>query len=175
MTMKSRVFTDRERKRLRRWLDSEVEDDTTDRSIDRGDEAKRSEADGGSGAVLPGEKETPESGAVEGEAERETKIRVFITARRVRIDPEEKRTQYIARLERLIADLDRIIANPKTSAKNRLRAMDILIRAVTSCYGIVRDAEVEQLERETEEVKTESEGKEKDLGYDIEPEKGPPR
>jgi len=29
MTMKSRVFTDRERKRLRRWLDSEVEDDTT--------------------------------------------------------------------------------------------------------------------------------------------------
>jgi len=103
------------------------------------------------------------------------KIRVFITARRVRIDPEEKRTQYIARLERLIADLDRIIAKPKTSAKNRLRAMDILIRAVTSCYGIVRDAEVEQLERETEEVKTESEGKEKDLGYDIEPEKGPPR
>ena len=108
-------------------------------------------------------------------AEFQAKIRFRITARRVRIDPEEKRSQYIARLEQLIAQLDRIIANPKTSAKNRLRAMDILIRAITSCYGIVSDVEVEILEKETEEVKTEGEG-EKDLGYDIEPEEDePPR
>ena len=105
----------------------------------------------------------------------EAKIRVFITARRVRIDPEAKRAQYIARLEQLIQQLDRVIANPKTSAKNRLRAMDILIRAITSCYGIVSDVEVEILEKETEEVKTEGEG-EKDLGYEIEPEEDePPR
>jgi len=106
----------------------------------------------------------------------QAKIRVRITARRVRIDPEAKRAQYIARLEELIAQLDGIIANPKTSAKNRLRAMDILIRAITRCYGIVSDVEVEELEAQVEELKEgEEEQKEKDLGYDIEPEKGPTR
>ena len=95
------------------------------------------------------------------------KIRVVITARRVRIDPEERRLRYVRRLEELIAQLDQVIANPRTSQKLRLRAMDILIRAINSCYGIVSDIEVEALEDELEAAKEEDKGEARDLGYEI--------
>jgi len=152
--------------RRREWDDKEAV---------RPDQAEHDAPGEGCGANAGGEEGAEAKRKMGQAAEFQAKIRFRITARRVRIDPEEKRSQYIARLEQLIAQLDRIIANPKTSAKNRLRAMDILIRAITSCYGIVSDVEVEILEKETEEVKTEGEG-EKDLGYEIEPEEDePPR
>lgn len=101
------------------------------------------------------------------------KIRVKITARRIRIDPEERRSRYILRLEALIEELDGIIANSRVSRKLRLRAMEILIKAINTCYGIVSDVEVEALERELEEAKEEEEAAlqgegAKELGYEIE-------
>lgn len=69
--------------------------------------------------------------------------------------------------------LDKIIADPGGIEDIQVKAMALLIRCVDICYGIVRDVEVEQLEREYEKIKEENrrareDQGEKDLGYDIE-------
>lgn len=122
---------------------------------------------GGSGAQ--------DSGAHGGESEAAARLRVYITARRVRIDPERKRAQYLQRLERLISELDEVIADPKGVEEIQLKAMDILIRTVRMCYHIVRDVDVESLEWEYERLKEEDKKAREDqgaaeLGYDVEPE-----
>ncbi len=84
------------------------------------------------------------------------RLRFSLTIRRVRIDPERKRVQYLRRLEKLIRDLDGIIADPAGVEPIRLRAMDMMVRTVRMCYLIVRDVDVERLEHELEELKEEN-------------------
>jgi hypothetical protein len=96
-------------------------------------------------------------------------IRVRVTLRRVRIDPQRKRREYVERLEVLLKELDAIISSPSTPRKLKLRAMDTLVRVIRGCYEIVRDVDVEDLESELEEIKTEAEEnqEEGDLGYTV--------
>jgi len=96
-------------------------------------------------------------------------IHIQITPRRVRIDPEERRNQYIRRLESLVSQLDEILVNPRIPRKQKLRAMDVLIKTIRTCYGIVRDIEVEQLEQELETLKTEGQGAETSYGIEEDP------
>ena len=104
-------------------------------------------------------------------ASKEVKIR--LTARRVRINPETKRAKYLNRLEMLIQELDGIIIDPEGIEDIQLQAMNVLIKTVRLCYSIVRDIDVEVLEVELEEIKErnrrarERRGEE-DLGYEIE-------
>jgi len=81
------------------------------------------------------------------------KVRLAITARRVHIDPESKRREYIQRLERLMEQLDEMMADPGSVREIQLKAMGILIKAISACYAMVRDIDVENLEREVEEIK----------------------
>ena len=100
-----------------------------------------------------------------------TRVRFFITARRVRIDPAEKRAEYIDRLERLVEQLDGMISSRGVRQKVRLRAMDVLIRTIGTCYGIVSDIEVEELEVELETLKEENRRVKEargELGYEVE-------
>lgn len=110
--------------------------------------------------------ENPQGADSVGEA---AKVRFTITARRVRIDPEEKRQQYIERLEGLVTQLDTLINSPRVARKHKLRAMEVLIKTINTCYGIVSDIEVEYLENELKELKREDQGTEeaKTLGYEI--------
>jgi len=99
------------------------------------------------------------------------RVRFFITARRVRIDPVEKRAEYIDRLERLVEQLDGMISGRGVERKVKLRAMEVLIRAIGTCYGIVSDVEVEGLEGELTRLKDEGRrgGEARgELGYEIE-------
>jgi len=96
--------------------------------------------------------------------EAEACIRFKVTARRVRIDPEEKRRRYIDRLERLIEQLDGMISSPRVPRKLKLRAMEVLIKTIGTCYGIVSDVEVEMLEDELKELKEEDRRAEAETG-----------
>ncbi len=100
--------------------------------------------------------------------ERSSKIRFTVTARRLRIDPDEKRRAYIERLEDAFKDLDAIISLPGTPQKMKVRATDTLVRVIKGCYEIVRDIDVEDLESELEKIKAEAEaGKEGEPGYTV--------
>lgn len=107
-------------------------------------------------------------------SERPENIRVNVTARRFRIDPQKKRREYVERLEELLKELDAIISSPSTPRKLKLRAVDTLVRVIRGCYEIVRDVEVEDLESELEKIKAEAEEnqEEGDLGYTVQ---GPAR
>ena len=99
------------------------------------------------------------------------RVRFTITARRVRIDPAEKRAEYIGRLERLVEQLDGMISGRGVKGKVKLRAMEVLIRTIGTCYGIVSDVEVEELEVELETLKEENRRVKEargELGYEVE-------
>jgi hypothetical protein len=108
------------------------------------------------------------------ENEGSSEIRFKVTVRRVRIDPQRKRREYVERLEELLKELDAIISSPNTPRKLKLRAIDTLVRVIRGCYEIVRDVDVEDLESELEKIKAEAEEnqEEGDLGYTVQ---GPAR
>ena len=76
------------------------------------------------------------------ENEGSSEIRFKVTVRRVRIDPQKKRREYVERLEELLKELDAIISSSSTPRKLKLRAVDTLVRVIRGCYEIVRDVDV---------------------------------
>lgn len=106
----------------------------------------------GSDAALPQGDEA--SGPSRGEAEAPIRVKVQVTVRRVRIKPRGKREEYVARLERIIMFCEGVINNPGSVEEVQLLAFDVIIRAIRMSYMIVKDVDVENLERLTEEVKT---------------------
>jgi len=117
------------------------------------DQAELSKAKGSSRAASAGYESARKRRKAERKNSFSSKIRFQITVRKIRISPEKKRKTYIKRLERLIRILDRIIANPEGVEEIQLRAMEVLIKAVRLCYTIISDMEVEELEREVEDLK----------------------
>ncbi|MCW4050819.1 MAG: hypothetical protein NWE89_13895 [Candidatus Bathyarchaeota archaeon] len=102
-------------------------------------------------------------------AQKRPKIRLWATPRRTRIDPAEKRHRYVDRLENLWGQLDTIIVNPQTEEKNRIKAMNTLIRCLNIVYGMVEAMEVEEIEKEIKELEEKERQSEKqgDLGYKL--------
>jgi len=132
-------------------------------------EAEHTKPDQGHEAPDTGIQETPDREKVERKTEGSARLQVFITARRVRIDPEKKRAQYIERLENLIEKLDKMASTRQVPRKTKLRAMEIMAKVINICYGIVRDVEVEMLEREFEELEKASQQEEDKTNlYEIE-------
>jgi len=135
------------------------------------DEEMPTHAEGRRAPHNQGPEEAQGGGTVEEATAGPTRVRFFITARRVRIDPVEKRAEYIDRLERLVEQLDGMISSRGVRQKVRLRAMDVLIRTIGTCYGIVSDIEVEELEVELETLKEENRRVKEargELGYEVE-------
>ena len=100
------------------------------------------------------------------------RVRLQISTRRVRIDPAKKRENYIARLEKVVGQCDKMISDPEGVEEIQVKAMSVLIRAIKVCYGLVVDVEVEHLEQEVEELEEEerelAEKRGEDaLGYEI--------
>ena len=90
---------------------------------------------------------------MEGQGPDGQRVRLSITARRVRIDPAEKRRRYIRRLEDVMRECDRIVSDPKGYEELQVKALAVLIRAVKVCYEMVTDAEVEMIEAQAEEIR----------------------
>lgn len=134
-----------------------------------GEEEPEPSEEGPGAAGEGGEGAVPE-GPARGEGGDAPRVWAGFTVRRVVIDPEERRALYLGRLERLMAELDGIIADPVGFERIQLDAMKVLIRAVSMCYNIVRDVDVEMLEDELERIREdEREARERgELGYEVE-------
>jgi hypothetical protein len=72
------------------------------------------------------------------------------------IAPAEKREELVAILDDLIRRLRKIINSTRTKTTVRLRAVEVLAELVRTSYTMVRDVEVEKLERETESLEKEA-------------------
>jgi len=73
------------------------------------------------------------------------------------VEPKVLREEYIALLDRMIKRVEQIINAPAKTVdtKNRLRAMEVLTKLIQATYTLIRDVEIEQLEREIEELEGE--------------------
>ena len=67
-------------------------------------------------AAVQGCEDDDEAAKVEGVHDTGQRVRLSLTPRRVFIDQIEKRRSYIWRLERLMAECDRIISDPSSRA-----------------------------------------------------------
>jgi hypothetical protein len=119
----------------------------------RRDKEEPDSGEGGRGAHAEGDQGAQAPASVEGEGYNTERVRLQITARRVRIDPGKKRASYIRRLERVMKECDKIVADPESHEELQVKALAVLIRAVQVCYDLVTDVEVEMLEAEVEEIK----------------------
>jgi ribosome-associated translation inhibitor RaiA len=72
------------------------------------------------------------------------------------IDPEEKRAEYIARIEGQIKRLEKMINSNRTKSTVKLRAMQTLAELIKTSYTMVRDEEIEKTERETQTLEEEA-------------------
>ena len=66
-----------------------------------------------------------------------------VNPRRARINPQEKRATYITRLELLWDQLDNLITDT-IDERNRIKAMNTLIRCLNIAYGMVEAVEIEE-------------------------------
>jgi ribosome-binding protein aMBF1 (putative translation factor) len=82
-------------------------------------------------------------------------LRINVYPRRFVIVPAEKREELVTILDDLIERLMKIINSNRTKTTVRLRAVEVLAELVRTSYTMVRDVEVEELERETEKLEKE--------------------
>jgi len=77
--------------------------------------------------------------------QRQTTLRISL---KFTICPQEKRAEYVEALDRMIRRVEKVINSARTTTSQRLRAMTVLAELVRVSYSMVRDVDVERLERE---------------------------
>lgn len=87
----------------------------------------------------------------------EVNLKLRVYHREFRIVPEEKRADFIEILDKMIDRLVKVINAKKTRTRVRLRAMSVLNDLIKTSYTMVRDVEVEHLEREIAELESQAE------------------
>lgn len=112
------------------------------------DKEKHANLGEGHGAHDQGGREAETREKVAWQVDPGMRVRLEISARRVRVDPAKKKRSYIRRLERVMRECDKLISNPEGYKEIQVKAMDVLIRAIKVCYGIVVDVVIEQLEED---------------------------
>lgn len=93
--------------------------------------------------------------------------RTNLILQRKYVHPREKRQEYIDRLENLFEQLDNIQQNENIPTKTKLRAMDTLNRTIKTCYVMITDIEIEELEEEFKRLENLSDPDPEEL-YEIE-------
>ncbi len=116
------------------------------------DKEERGQAVGTPRPHAAGIEENAAGGALGGEDEAPIRISLKITFRRIRIQPKKKRQEYIARLERIISICEQVLSGSNVLEKAQLRAAEVIIEAIRMSYTIVRDVDVENLERIAAEI-----------------------
>jgi len=108
---------------------------------------------GASGSVGAGSAADGAGGSSGGGDEASVRISFALRLRRVRIRPKAKREEYVARLERIIELCESVLNDVGSMKDVQLKAADVIIRAIRMSYVIVKEVDVENLERVTAEIK----------------------
>ncbi len=69
-----------------------------------------------------------------------------------RIEPKDERAHYVELLNMMIRKLEAIVNGQRTRIPQRLRAMKLLTDLIQTSYTIVRDVDIENLERDIETI-----------------------
>jgi hypothetical protein len=93
-----------------------------------------------------------------GEAREETEAPIIldfkgnITLRRMSIKPDKKRREYVRRLEDIVELCEEALSDPNSIEGTQLKAANVIINAIRMSYNIVREVDIENLERHTKEI-----------------------
>ena len=83
-------------------------------------------------------------------------LRMYVYPRRFVIVPSQKREELIKILDDMIKRLLTLINARKTETRIRLKALAVLNELIQTSYTMVRDVEIQELERETESLEEEA-------------------
>jgi hypothetical protein len=81
---------------------------------------------------------------------------MYVYPRRFVIVPSQKREELIKILDDMIKRLLTLINARKTETRIRLKALAVLNELIQTSYTMVRDVEIQELERETESLEEEA-------------------
>ena len=76
--------------------------------------------------------------------------------RRIVFEPQQKRAEYIAKLEDQMKRLEKIINSTRTKTALKIRAVEVFAELTRNSYTMVRDEEIERTERETQALEEEA-------------------
>ncbi len=88
--------------------------------------------------------------------------------RRIRIDPSTKRELFIYETDKTKAAIQKIIDDPETPDKIRIQAANCYANLIRVSYQMVRDIDIEDVERQIEELEDEF-NKQRDNDLDFSP------
>jgi len=77
---------------------------------------------------------------------------IKISVRRVRIDPGKKREEFLDRLDAAISKIEAILNSENSSEAIKIQAANTLSNILRVSYTIVRDIDIENVEREISEI-----------------------
>lgn len=77
-------------------------------------------------------------------------LELRLRPRRVKIKPEEKRHEYIRRIDKVIETLEAIINSEEADEKIRIQAANALARLVSTSYVMIVDIDIENIEEQAE-------------------------
>jgi hypothetical protein len=117
---------------------------------------------GASRSVGAGSAEDGAGGSSGGGDEASFRLSFTLTLRRVRIRPKAKREEYVARLERIIELCEAVLSDAGAMEDVQFKAADVIIRAIRMSYVIVKEVDVENLERVTAEIKAKLEERDRE-------------
>lgn len=80
---------------------------------------------------------------------RQFTLRIKVFTRSFVVVPAEKREEFIRIIDGLIKRLQAMINSNRVNTQLRLKAMKVLNELISTSYTMVRDVEIEGLERET--------------------------
>ena len=126
------------------------------------DQAESGSVVGALGSSGAGSAADGAGGASGGGDEASFRLSFTLRLRRVRIRPKEKREEYVARLERIIELCEAVLNDAGSMEDVQLKAADVIIRAIRMGYTIVREVDVENLERITAEIKAKLEERDRE-------------
>jgi hypothetical protein len=86
----------------------------------------------------------------------QTTYKMTIYLREFKIVPAKRREELIKILDDVIQRLLTLISSKKTTTALRLRAMAVLNELINTSYRMIRDVDVEQVERETKTLEEEA-------------------
>ena len=98
-------------------------------------------------------------------------LRINVYPRRFVIVPSQKREELIKILDDMIKRLLTLINARKTETRIRLKALAVLNELIQTSYTMVRDVEIQELERETESLEEEAKRPQGDVDEKAESEK----
>jgi hypothetical protein len=90
---------------------------------------------------------------------------IQLRVRRLRTNPANKREEFLDRLDAAATKIQDILDNDHSSKATKIKAANSIANIIRASYAIVRDIDIEEIEREIEEIKAKAQEEQTQIDF----------